>query len=506
MAKSPFYKVKVKGTDTDITNMVTGLKYEDCLEEDDMLDLKLDGVTIPFIDSGEIKKGVELIFEYGFIGGKRSGQRYAVIKNLDYTYGSTVSIGVKAHDKGTWLKKQTSKQIYENKTGSEIVKAIADMFGMESVIDDTETVYETIPQAGKTFFEFIKYLAGKEGYVKTDSIFGNKNSSAIQELNNIAQSRFGISGFYAQAITITGRNALREKYKNDPNFPTMLIGFEKAIAINEVTNVGKTYIKGAYEFFIRGNKLHFVKKDLSGDSKRTFVFGDPDGPVISFKPKTREEGNGSGKSAGINSGGINPDTNEVINVKSDSTNTNETGLGDNLLHFDVNGVLKQSTNILPNLITGGNDYSTGNNETEIKKKVSSKKLKSSKKEVTATLVIEMDPDVNAGDIITMAGVAQIHCGNWRVEKAANDVTGSALTTLEMSKNAGKGGQGGGTGTATNNTTGTNGNNGGGDENEKGLDRVYFDNDGNEIGTKEKGYGLKTGNNGARDINKKINNR
>lgn len=509
MALSPYYKVKLERNNVDLTNYVTGLKFEDSLKDDDFVTIQMDRMTIDFINQNQVVKGARVIFEYGFLNGKRSGQRFCVIKNIDYDYGTTIKLTVKGHDKGSWMKKLGTKQIWKDMTASEIVKAIADMFGCQAVIDDTETRYTSMPQAGKTFHEFCRYLANKEGYTQTDTVFKDKNSSQIQQLNKIAQDRWGISGFYEQASTKTGRKAIESKYKGKPIYQEILKGFDQAISINNIQNVGKTYVKGAFEFYVRGNTLYFVKRDLSGDSKATYIYQDGNGIVKGFRVQTREAGDGSGKSSDINSQGINPETNELFEVKSDSKNTTETGLGDDMLHFDVMGELIPSNLVDMTKLEGSKDYSTGNTESDVKKKTSSKKLKSSKNEVTATLALDLEPDRKAGDIITMAGVAVIHLGNWRVEKAAHDVTGQSGTVLELVKNAGNMGQGGTSGSSSNKSTGENSGNGNGDgtTNETGqeVDRIFFDVDGNEKGKKETGYGLKGGQSKA-NVNKKANNR
>ena len=58
--------------------------------------------------------------------------------------------------------------------------------------------------------------------------------------------------------------------------------------------------------------------------------------------------------------------------------------------------------------------------------------------VAAAFVLELDPTVEAGDIITIAGIAQKHNGNWRIEKVTHSITGSpASTKIEAYKNATK---------------------------------------------------------------------
>lgn len=496
MASSSFYKISLKESELDLTDLVESLKYEDSITEDDLVTITIPRTTLEMVDSDDIKKGREIIFEYGILGGKRSGKRHAVIKNINYDYGASISITIMAHDKGSWMKKSTNTQVFENKTASDIVKLVAKMFGMEAVVDDTEKVYESMPQAGRTYYDFCRHLAAKEGFVKTESVFKDKSSSAIAELNKIAALRFGINDFYNKAINPATRRALTERFNNGQGNAELETAIARAEAIYRVAGVGKTYIKGGYEFYVRGTVMYFVKRDMSTDSKTTFTYGDPDGPVRSFKPKDKEKGNGSGATSGIKSTGIDPETNEIFVVE--TSKENETGLGDELLHFDVNGELLDVPGIESDTKAGSTSFIPGGKE-EVQQRAAAKKIDANKNEVKATLVLDFSPEIDAGDIITMAGVARIHAGNWRVEKASHDIASSApQTVLDLVKNAGKKGGGGATDTKSNQSVGQ------GDGSESETDVVYFDANGFEIGKKESGYGVK-GSKGGVNASGKVNN-
>lgn len=192
MAKSPFYKILLQENETDITNYVTKLRFEDCVKEDNLLTLDLDKVDNDFIDTISSMKGDKIIFQYGLLGGESTGNRIAEIKSIEIAYARSITMKIKAHDGGFAIKKQTSNKIYEDKTSSEIVAEIAKEFGFESEIEET-TEAQTIPQANKTYFEFIKRLAKKEGFdfFITDNIIKFKSRDLTKEAKKLYEYNNG---------------------------------------------------------------------------------------------------------------------------------------------------------------------------------------------------------------------------------------------------------------------------------------------------------------------------
>lgn len=191
MAKSPFYKIILKKNNVDMTNYVTKFRFEDCVNEDNLLSLDLEGIDNNFIDDISSMKGDNIIFQYGIIGGEKTGNRLAEIKSIEVDYGQGIHMKIKAHDGGFAIKKHTSNKVYEDMTSSEIVEKIASEFGFGTEIEATTEPY-TVPQANKTYFELIKKLAKKEGFdfFITDNIIKfksrdlSKKAKKLYEYNN----------------------------------------------------------------------------------------------------------------------------------------------------------------------------------------------------------------------------------------------------------------------------------------------------------------------------------
>jgi phage protein D len=346
MAKAPFYKIYTAEKETDITEFISNFRFEDVVDEDNLLELRCNRANIEFIDNSELEVGKEIIFFYGFIGGKQSAKRIAKIKDFDTTYTDSIQHVIKCTDQGFVLKKRTSIIIYEEKTSSEIVAEIAQKFNFETEIIDTTTKY-TIPQGGKTYYNFIKYLATKEGL----------------------------------------------------------------------------------KFYVRDNKIYFINRDLAKESKRVFTYGDPNGTVNRFRPQVKQK---DGSSNTVGAFGMDTDTNSLLKFFSNDDNTSESGLGKKFVNYDANGNQLQVSDS-----DGGRHIVTPDNkQSEVKKKTESIKNDAMLDTMEAELVIELDPDIETEEIITIGGVAKKHEGNWYIKKVTNVITGSGgITTLDLKKNA-----------------------------------------------------------------------
>lgn len=173
---TPFIKLKTENN-IDLSDYVESFVYEDCTEQEDMIEVTLKGLDfIELIDEGEIAKGVLVNFDFGFIGGISSNTHVGIITEIEPNYGSE-SLIIRALDKGIILKRSDSNKIWHNVKATDIVKEVAKKYRMSVVIEETKTVYEEMPQGGQTDFEFLKYLSLLETdgnyifYVKGETLY-----------------------------------------------------------------------------------------------------------------------------------------------------------------------------------------------------------------------------------------------------------------------------------------------------------------------------------------------
>lgn len=388
MALSPFYKIYTADEQRDITEMISNFRFEDVNEEDNLLELRCNAADINFIDDPAMEVGKEIVFFYGFLGGKQSAKRVAKIKDFDTTYTDSIQFIIKCTDQGFILKKRTSLIIYEEKTSSEIVKEIAAKFNFTYEVTETTTKH-IIPQGGKNYYNFLKYLATKEGL----------------------------------------------------------------------------------RFFVKDNTINFIDRNLQQKSKRIYMYGDPDGVVRRFRPQVKQT-DGSNNTVGAL--GIDEETNSLFEMFSNNDNSQESGLGKRYVNYDYDGNKLQVSDS-----DGGKHLIPPDTKrSDVKKKTDKVKNDAMLDTMEADLVIELDPDVETDEIITVGGVAKKHEGNWFVEKVVHVITGSGgVTTLSLNKNATnkKLSDQAGDVSKVNNTVGTKE-----PGSTKKVDLVYYDANGKEI--------------------------
>lgn len=202
---------------------------------------------------------------------------------------------------------------------------------------------------------------------------------------------------------------------------------------------------GSYRFFIKDDVLHFTKTNFKQSSRRIFVYRDnsEEANLISFKPAWRESTQDSSADT-LKMTGFDPLLQQSKEKTFHNGNTKEdVRLGNAVPSYNANGEkIDQSAK----LITGNassiqsqssNTFSTPDFSLDsISNKAQHHKKKQSQKILVATLVIEGDPNLRADELISIAGVAKIHSGNWYIEKIKHSITQSGyLSTLELSKNA-----------------------------------------------------------------------
>lgn len=177
----PYYKIQVG--EIDITQYVTSFSYEDCVKEDDLVSLQLMSVDLELLNSDFLKVGKEIDFQFGFLGVVTSGLKVARITDIDYNYGKSVDVTIKALDLGQLSKKSERQTVYQNKTASDIAKEIAKKYNLGTKnIENTSFRYEHLAQANKTDWELLNYLVEREKdgsfrwYIKNNEMyFGRLN-------------------------------------------------------------------------------------------------------------------------------------------------------------------------------------------------------------------------------------------------------------------------------------------------------------------------------------------
>ncbi|WP_291726158.1 phage late control D family protein [Bernardetia sp.] len=189
-------------------------------------------------------------------------------------------------------------------------------------------------------------------------------------------------------------------------------------------------------FRVSGDTLILEKRNLLKEAVKTYTWGKD---IISFVPKVKYTKQDT-SSQKITSYSINPQTNEIQKSEAKSENKEKEKLGEYNIKVDANGNAKK---VFPKkkaeseksedgkLVQGSTDKSQ--NDGLVNTLQEDKSLAG----VTAKLVVEGNPLLKANDILTIAGVAKKHEGNWKVMSAKHDVSAGSYykTTCELKKNA-----------------------------------------------------------------------
>lgn len=195
-------------------------------------------------------------------------------------------------------------------------------------------------------------------------------------------------------------------------------------------------------FFMRGNLLCFVDRDLAQESRKTYIYCEPEGEMIRFCPEVSHTKQG-GESREVKSKGQNLDENAQVTNTVTGGSAQEVAKGDFETYYDLDGI-KIPQNQPPGATTGNSTTDdTGQlivvtaNDNESAQNVLKSRLKEAKlKVLTADLTALLEPNVDAGEIITIGGVSRKFQGNYLIDEITHTISsGSSRTMMKLQKNA-----------------------------------------------------------------------
>jgi phage protein D len=212
---NPFIVVRVG--EQDLAPYITSFDFEDCTEEDDLLSLSLNGLTLEMLESDAFQVGKDISFQFGYRGGAVSPLRTMRISDITPSYDKTITATLKALDYGQLLKKQPQGTVWQQKTASQIVTAIGQKYGLDtSEVQPTSFIYPHLAQGQKTDFEMIQYLAERETngsfhfFIRNNFLFFKR-----KDLNQQASHVFTIGD-----NIISFKPSLKDSQKQDDKFST----------------------------------------------------------------------------------------------------------------------------------------------------------------------------------------------------------------------------------------------------------------------------------------------
>lgn len=381
--KAPYFKIYIKENQKDISDLVEMFKYEDSLEEDNLiqLDIKSD-YAFETIDLDEFIVGTILEAKWGFAGGLKSSVQEAKITDIEVTYADRVKLKVSALDMGNSLKKESSLKIWKGKTIPQIVKEIASKYGLKSVVEASHTVLGDLPQGNKSDFAFLEDLASKgdDGdyifYIRSDTLYFEKRG--VEK-----KAKFLFS--YGEESLISFSPKLKESM--DKNAGTSSIGVNPKTKKTEKTNDKNNGKSLGTNMIRRNNESEFVKKGTEKD----------------FEKKGTEK------------------------------KETEKGFIEGIVESDfVQGIVESDfvKKLLPLPIP--TDESSEASSKQHQNTVNSVSKKNKLKTLIGTLKIEGNPVMKTNELVTISNVALRHTGNWLIEKVTHNIGSSEPYTCTCS--------------------------------------------------------------------------
>lgn len=204
--------------------------------------------------------------------------------------------------------------------------------------------------------------------------------------------------------------------------------------------------KNDFTFFIRDATLYFKKNLLKTSSVRTFAYKDANDIVSRFSPRISYT-NLSKAAKSVTVQGVNAETNETYSetITSDNIQDDVKAGKEEVVSFGFDGSVERNTpQTLPQTESSeqidkeGEIITTGQANKEEAVKEATKKIKVAQlSSIEANLDFSiLEPQIFAGDVITMAGVGNIYNGNYLVEEVTHSISvGSAKTSLKLKRNA-----------------------------------------------------------------------
>lgn len=394
MASSPYIKVYVQSNNRDITEMVENLNYQNVIDKDNLLTLKIKSdFALTATDDDDIISGKKLLVQFGLLGEIISPVHVVQISDVATDYAERVSLSVKCLDLGRQMKKGTKSTIWSG-TASSIATRIAAIYSLTTdYIEPTTKTYTSYPQGNKTDFELLQDLAQKEGNF---SFSINDNELHFQKVDYTVKAKY----LFTYGLDMVSFKAEYKDSQQAGGASALSKGFNP-MEKKPLDGEGKPKGNGLGEWDANGAPLNDFTKNLSSTAGNPLASNTAGLSEGSYSVKSLVGGEkGEGGAGGNSIQDLTHDTRREVVPFQDQGELN------------AHATKVQSSSGSPHKNKGGGA-----------------------KILTGTLTLPLTPLITVRDLITIKGVAKRHQGNWYVESVTHDVpsSGVAKTTCVMHK-------------------------------------------------------------------------
>lgn len=424
----------------DLTDYIEDFKFERSDEKDDFLYLTLDGSRYADFQNAIIV-GKSLSFKYGFIEDFSSNYRSTRISEIDIKYSGKMKIILKCLDLGNVIKKIVSEKVWKGKA-NEIAKQIADKYGLafEDQIGYNFTSYSSLPQAFRTDFEFLKYLAAKEGDI---DIWIGEGKLHFKAMNLGGEPK-------RTYIYGDGKNVISVEisYKSASTKPE--IGGVQSKKVDEKGGLGGLAMQVEYENAQRAAMFSQWKENVRLGESRNFM-GETTFRNVDRKDPRHPDQMTLGAKVAKNTLWIQETTmarvyTDVYRATGDSDKADAA-----MLPYAKQYYNDENLNNYRSVL--GTGYGFGEVEDKVrivhlptaglgdqnatKKDLTKKSNDETKKILTCELEIELDIGIRIGEIVKIEGLVSRHNGNWYVSEVVDTIRKSGGATSKLTLTRGK---------------------------------------------------------------------
>jgi hypothetical protein len=475
--------VKVWLGSWDLSTYVESLRYDRSNEKDDYVNIRIkDNPLFDLANDSRIVNGALLNFQYGFLQGIPSPIHVTKITDIKVSYRGAISIELKCLDKGNTIK-QDNSNVSRSGLASSIAQEIADKYGMtlETQPNHTYKSYKSLPQAFKSDFELLEYMAQKEGGFE---VFVNSNTLVFRaaDLGKKAKRLFTFGkDLISLSIELRGahrKKALssiasftidRDKKSLKAAFQSSTYTYEKSMSFKEAQGISNTMTLDGYRR--QFDDIRSSPKKLNDRITKERLAADERFKGRLYVASQQVAANILNENLGKDNDRAWKETKEYLkqNFGTDdlSSFTTESDRKGNIIKIIP---IERSYSQNPNPF--GSFGASGGEDMESENKKARKKI------LTATLEIELDTSFNVGDIVTLSGVAKAHSGNWYVSDIDDSIgQGAATTRLSLTRDSSNGKMTVESGKTNGSINNSKGKEEGGEKNKSEL-RFKFDSKGN----------------------------
>lgn len=420
--RTAFVKVWIK--ERELSQYVESLTYERTDEKDDYVKIRFKSdYAVNLIDDPDFFASQTIRFQYGFLGQIPSPVHITRISEIKVDYKGFIMLELKCLDGGNVMKKGNSDKHWVG-SADKIVQAIAAKYGMNVSLQEKHTyqTYTSLPQTFQSDFDLLRYLARKEGAFEC-YVSSNTLHFKIADLGKNA-TRLFTYGQNIASLTIELKTAHKKKSASATINSTInphTKGVESEMQAKGKKLKAELSQKQIKEKSAAELKPAYTDKDLVSDAKSHYFQG-----IQEFKE--RSAANVLNNTLILNKGDWDKTKKDVSPYLLKNLGTDDFSK----FSYQKEGFKGSTTRIFvaqKNFNQNSNSFDSLTDSKEAKKKI-----------LTGTIEIELDTSFVLGDIVTLAGVAKRHSGNWYVHQIEDkiSVSGAAMTRLTITRNASNG--------------------------------------------------------------------